>query len=56
MGATAGALSFLIPGAGQLLLGARLTGVQYLLAALLLWPLAWPLVQAGPPEARLLPP
>jgi len=53
-GVGAGALSFLIPGAGQLLLGARLTGVQYLLAALLLWPLAWPLVRSGPPEARLL--
>ncbi|MGI8746963.1 MAG: amino acid ABC transporter permease [Deinococcus sp.] len=53
-GVGVGAASFLLPGAGQLLLGARLPGVQYLLAALLLWPLAFPLLGSAPPEARLL--
>ena len=49
-----GALSFIIPGAGQVVLGSSLLGVQYLIAAVLLWPLAWPVVQTGPLESRIL--
>ena len=49
-----GALSFLVPGAGQLALGSSLLGVQYLIAALLLWLLALPVLQSGPLEGRIL--
>ncbi|SMB93049.1 amino acid ABC transporter permease [Deinococcus hopiensis] len=48
------ALSFLIPGLGQLLTGARLLGAQYLVAALLIWPLALSALRSGAPETRLL--
>ncbi len=49
-----GTLSFIVPGAGQLALGSSLLGVQYLIAAILLWPLAWPVTQSGPLEGRIL--
>lgn len=48
------ALSFIVPGLGQLLVGARLFGVQYLLAALLLWPIAWRAISGGAWETKLL--
>ncbi|ADV67552.1 amino acid ABC transporter permease [Deinococcus maricopensis] len=48
------ALSYLIPGLGQLLTGAGLLGAQYLLAALILWPTALGALRGPHPEAKLL--
>ncbi len=40
-------LSYFIPGLGQLLLGQRLYGVQFLAAAALIWLIAWPVLRGG---------
>jgi His/Glu/Gln/Arg/opine family amino acid ABC transporter permease subunit len=49
-----GALSFVVPGLGQFAVQTLFLGLQYLLAALLIWPLALPIVLNGPFEARAI--
>lgn len=46
--------SYVVPGAGQLLLRHRLLGVQFLVTAVLLWLVAWPVLTGGALLSRVL--
>jgi His/Glu/Gln/Arg/opine family amino acid ABC transporter permease subunit len=49
-----GALSFLIPGLGQIAIQTLFLGVQYILAAVVIWLMALPILLNGPLEARII--
>ncbi|AZI44628.1 amino acid ABC transporter permease (plasmid) [Deinococcus psychrotolerans] len=53
-GASLAWLSYFVPGLGQLLVGQTLYGVQFLAAAALVWAIAFPVLQGGSWDGRVL--